>query len=97
MRLGQRGHIQEAQSLFESAVAGRPRYLEAWLNLAVCYDSTGRPNDAEAAIRRALSLDLDGTASWMLTRTDRVSPGRTGRTQRNSSTPGEARLAHLVR
>jgi len=42
-------------------------------------------------------LDLDGTASWMLTRTDRVSPGRTGRTQRNSSTPGEARLAHLVR
>ncbi len=65
MRLGQRGHIQEAQSLFESAVAGRPRYLEAWLNLAVCYDSTGRPNDAEAAIRRALSLDLDGTAALL--------------------------------
>ncbi len=58
-RLGERRHMKEAQALFESVVAARPSYVEAWLNLAVCYDHAGRANDAEAAVRRALSLDKD--------------------------------------
>jgi len=56
---GQKGRMREAQELFESAVASRPDYLEAWLNLSVCYDAAGRPEDARAAIARALSLDRD--------------------------------------
>ena len=59
VRLGERGHMKEAQALFESVVAAHPGYAEAWLNLAVCYDEAGRPSDAEAALRRALHLDRD--------------------------------------
>lgn len=59
VRLGERGHMKEAQALFESVVAARPSYVEAWLNLAVCYDQAGRANDAEAAVRRALLLDKE--------------------------------------
>ena len=56
---GQKGRMREAQELFESAVASRPDYLEAWLNLSVCYDAAGRPADARAAFARAFSLDHD--------------------------------------
>jgi len=59
MRMGERGQMKEAQALFESVVAARPRYVEAWLNLAVCYDHAGLASDAEAALRRALLLDKD--------------------------------------
>lgn len=41
-------------------------------------------------------LDCEGRAETTVVRIDRLSPGRTGRVQRNSSTPGEARLATLL-
>ena len=51
----------------------------------------------EYVIAPRSGFDCEGTALSTVTRTDRVSPGRTGLTQRNSSPPGEPRLATLVR
>ncbi len=65
LRLGERGRMREAQALFESAVASRPEYLEAWLNLSVCYDAAGRPGDARAALARAYALDRDAVSSLL--------------------------------
>lgn len=61
MRLGEQGRMDEARALFESAVAARPTYAEAWLNLSVCYDAAGRVQDARAAFARAFTLDRSAT------------------------------------
>jgi hypothetical protein len=61
IRLGQRGYIKQARGLFESVVSHRPDYVEAWLNLSVCYDEEGRALDAKAALARAFQLDRDET------------------------------------
>jgi len=54
---GQSGKMREAQALFESVVARDAQYVEAWLNLSVCYDAAGRAQDASVAFARAFSLD----------------------------------------
>jgi Flp pilus assembly protein TadD len=60
VRLGERGETVAAQALFESAVARQPAYVEAWLNLSVCYDAAGRSADARRAFGQAFALDRDG-------------------------------------
>jgi 4-amino-4-deoxy-L-arabinose transferase-like glycosyltransferase len=61
IRMGERGHLRAATALFESAVARRPQYAEAWLNLATCYDELGRPDDAQRAMNMAFAADPAGT------------------------------------
>ena len=56
-RLGTRGRVQEARALFESVVAHRPDYVEAWLNLSVCYDKEGLTREATYALARAFQAD----------------------------------------
>lgn len=55
--LGEEGRMAEAMALFESTVASRPSYGEAWMNLSVCYEHFGRAEEARAAMKRAYDLD----------------------------------------
>ena len=64
-QLGARGHAQEARALFESVVAHRPDYVEAWLNLSVCYDKEGRTREAKYALARAFQVDRDAAMSML--------------------------------
>ncbi|MGB8294135.1 MAG: tetratricopeptide repeat protein [Polyangia bacterium] len=61
VRLGEKGQIKRAAALFESALASKPDYTEAWLNLSVCYDVFGRHEDARQAFARAFALDREAT------------------------------------
>ena len=61
VRLGEKGQIKRAAALFESALASKPDYTEAWLNLSVCYDVFGRHEDARRAFARAFALDREAT------------------------------------
>ena len=65
LQMGARGHMRQARTLFESVVAHRPDYVEAWLNLSVCYDEEGRTLDAKAALARAFLLDRDATVDLL--------------------------------
>jgi Flp pilus assembly protein TadD len=51
--------------LFESVVAHRPDYVEAWLNLGVCYDNEGRTREAKYAMARAFQVDRDAATSML--------------------------------
>ena len=62
VHLGEEGHMREAMALFESALASRPNYSEAWMNLSVCYESFGRTAAAKAAMKKAYELDPAATA-----------------------------------
>jgi Tfp pilus assembly protein PilF len=44
----------EAVALFERAVASRPDFFEAWLNLGIANQEAGRPDAAREAYRRVL-------------------------------------------
>ena len=48
---------KEATYRWEKATQIDPTYAEAWNNLAVGYEYSGRFEDAEAAYQRALKLD----------------------------------------
>ncbi|HJX64716.1 MAG TPA: tetratricopeptide repeat protein [Polyangia bacterium] len=61
VRLGEKGQFKQAAALFESALASKPDYAEAWLNLSVCYDILGRHEDARQAFARAFALDREAT------------------------------------
>ena len=61
VRLGDKGQLKRAAALFESALASKPDYTEAWLNLSVCYDVFGRHEDARRALARAFALDREAT------------------------------------
>jgi hypothetical protein len=64
-QLGARGQVQKATTLFESVVAHRPDYVEAWLNLGVCYDKEGRTREAKYALARAFQVDRDAAMSML--------------------------------
>jgi hypothetical protein len=64
-QLGARGHMQQARDLFESVVSRRPDYVEAWLNLGVCYDHEGRAREAKYALARAFQVDRNAAASML--------------------------------
>jgi tetratricopeptide (TPR) repeat protein len=78
MRVGNRGRLQQAAVLFESAVASRPDYAEAWLNLCASYHRLGRPQDAQTAMDRALTADLPGTLEAMRAFADSGDPTLVG-------------------
>lgn len=65
VRCGETGRMSDAQALFESAVVSQPGYVEAWLNLSVCYDAAGRAQDARAAFARAFFLDRDAVLTMV--------------------------------
>ena len=52
---------KEATYRWEKATQIDPTYAEAWNNLAIGYEYTGRFEQAEAAYQRALKLDPDNT------------------------------------
>ena len=64
-QLGTSGHMLQARALFESVVAHRPDYVEAWLNLGVCYDQEGRAREAKYALARAFQVDRDAATSML--------------------------------
>ncbi len=65
VRLGQQGHMERARELFESVVAHRSDYVEAWLNLSVCYDAEGRADAAKVALAHAFDQDREATLALL--------------------------------
>jgi tetratricopeptide (TPR) repeat protein len=53
----QRGQVEVARASFERALALNPRYTDAALNLAVCYNELGRYDDAKAIYAQAAAGD----------------------------------------
>lgn len=53
----QRGQVEVARPSFERALEINPRYTDASLNLAVCYNELGRYDDAKAVYSRAAGED----------------------------------------
>src|SRR3569832_2716398 len=52
----QQGRMQEAQEMFERALAINPNYTEAALNLAVTYNDVGKYKEANALSARIIEL-----------------------------------------
>ncbi len=59
IRAAQNELWKEATYRWEKATQIDPTYAEAWNNLAIGYEYTGRFKEAEAAYQRALKLDPD--------------------------------------
>lgn len=57
IKVAQNGLWKEATYRWEKATQLDPDYAEAWNNLAVGYEYSGRFDDADAAYQRALKLD----------------------------------------
>jgi tetratricopeptide (TPR) repeat protein len=78
-QLGAEGHVQQARLLFESVVAHRPDYVEAWLNLGVCYDKEGRVREAKYALARAFQVDRKAAMGMLRKFATEGSPEEAGR------------------
>jgi tetratricopeptide (TPR) repeat protein len=63
--LHQQGLMQKARQRFERAIEINPRYTEAALNLAVCYNELGQYDEAKKVYERAAGgeASTDGAAS----------------------------------
>jgi len=48
---------QMAYQLFKKAIKKDPRYMPSYVEFAFLYESDGKPNDAEAILRKALSIE----------------------------------------
>jgi Flp pilus assembly protein TadD len=59
IRAAQNELWKEATYRWEKATQIDPTYAEAWNNLAIGYEYSGRFDEAEAAYQRALKLDPD--------------------------------------
>ena len=57
IKVAQNGLWREAQYRWERAVKLDPTYPEAWNNLAVAYEHSGRFDDARKAYETAIKLD----------------------------------------
>jgi Flp pilus assembly protein TadD len=57
IKVAQSGLWREAQYRWERAVQLDPTYAEAWNNLAIAYEHTGRFDDARKAYETAIKLD----------------------------------------
>lgn len=53
--------LAHAQSHLEAALKADPLRAEAWVNLGLCHERAGRPQDAEAAMAKAVAV-ANGTA-----------------------------------
>jgi len=60
------GHFEEAVSLAEQIVAGRPTFMPGWRALAVCRALAGDVASASIATKKALELDPSLTVSAMV-------------------------------
>ena len=61
IKVAQNGLWKEATYRWERATELDPTYAEAWNNLAIGYEYSGRFDDAEAAYQRAMKLDPKNT------------------------------------
>ncbi len=61
IKVAQTGLWREAQYRWERAVELDPTYAEAWNNLAIAYEHTGKFDDARKAYETALKLDPKNT------------------------------------
>ena len=57
IKVAQTGLWREAQYRWERAVQIDPTYAEAWNNLAIAYEHSGKFDDARKAYETALKLD----------------------------------------
>jgi tetratricopeptide (TPR) repeat protein len=53
----QRQQVTEAVDVLEEATRANPDHVQAWEDLALLYEATGRPDDALANYRRSLRID----------------------------------------
>jgi len=61
IKVAQTGLWREAQYRWERAVELDPTYAEAWNNLAIAYEHSGKFDDARKAYETALKLDPKNT------------------------------------
>jgi Flp pilus assembly protein TadD len=61
IKVAQTGLWREAQYRWERAVQIDPTYAEAWNNLAIAYEHSGKFDDARKAYETALKLDPKNT------------------------------------
>ena len=61
IKVAQTGLWREAQYRWERAVELDPTYAEAWNNLAIAYEHTGKFDDARKAYETAIKLDPKNT------------------------------------
>ena len=61
IRVAQNGLWREAQYRWERAVELDPTYAEAWNNLAIAYEHSGKFDDARKAYETAIKLDPKNT------------------------------------
>ena len=57
IKVAQNGLWREAQYRWERAVALDPTYAEAWNNLAIAYEHSGKFDEARKAYETAIKLD----------------------------------------
>src|SRR6185295_9466730 len=57
IKVAQNGLWREAQYRWERAVELDPTYAEAWNNLAIAYEHSGKFDDARKAYETAIKLD----------------------------------------
>jgi Tfp pilus assembly protein PilF len=57
IKVAQNGLWREAQYRWERAVELDPTYAEAWNNLAVAYEHSGKFDDARKSYEKAIKLD----------------------------------------
>ncbi|MEE9384868.1 MAG: tetratricopeptide repeat protein [Nannocystaceae bacterium] len=88
----QRGQIEVARGSFERSLEINPRYTEAALNLAVCYNELGRYEDAKIVYARAA-----GRQTVDASEVERLDPFARGKLANLHSDVGEAyRVAGLL-
>jgi Flp pilus assembly protein TadD len=61
IRVAQNGLWREAQYRWERAVELDPTYAEAWNNLAIAYEHSGKFDEARKAYETAIKLDPKNT------------------------------------
>jgi Flp pilus assembly protein TadD len=66
LRLIGESRFKDAAELLEPVVRGAPKYFQAWYNLGVCYQRTGRLAEAETAFQRAVEIDGNAWAQLAL-------------------------------
>ncbi len=62
--LASTGKLEEARTLLRSLVAKNPVYAEAWIDLGIMAERSGRPDEAVDAYKKAANLAPDNTELW---------------------------------
>jgi predicted Zn-dependent protease len=81
------GRAKEAETRYRRALAARPDFAAAWVNLGSLLREQGRDVYAEAALRRAIGLRPDLVSGWVNMAILERERKRPGAAQEKESTP----------